>query len=78
MHIGGRKFSFVRYNIGNSQGHGGMFTVYAWEPFDDPWELFENRHERNPAPVTFVHPCDEQTIKRVIAVLESAASNVGL
>lgn len=77
LHIGGTKFGFVRYNIGNSQGHAGMFTVYAWEPYDDPWELFEDRHASQPAPVTFVHHGDKETIERVVAVLQSAASNVG-
>ena len=69
----GSRFGFVRYNIGDSQGHKGEFAVYVYPPYQDPRQLFVDRHENNPSPVTHVHPSNEERIEQVVAVLEFAA-----
>ena len=73
LFVGDRRIGFVRYNIRGDDA--GRFAVYATEPFDDPYELFENRHTDGSrfGPIAFVDPDDTETIGRVVAVLRSAA-----
>ena len=69
-------FGFVRFNVGNSQGNAGMYTVYAYRPFDDEEERFINRGacQGNAQWLYIVNPADEDAMSYSIRVLESAAN----
>ena len=76
LHSNATAFGFVRFNIGNTQGTDGMFSIYVREPFEDPQGLFENDHASGQpfAWLCIVEPADSEELERVVEVLRTAAS----
>lgn len=68
-------FGYVRFNVRNNQGNAGMYTVYAYRPFDDEEARFINRgaNQGNAQWLYIVNPADEDAITYAIGVLKSAS-----
>lgn len=66
---GRSQFGFIRFNVSRQNAH--KYTIYAYQPFCDPKDLFiltrAGREGR-----TFVDPSDDAAIRYAISVLESA------
>ena len=69
---GAQLVGFVRFNMARS--NAGKYMVYAYQPFCDPRGMFENCTNGKPSQSwkCVVNPNDEDTIRYVIAVLESS------
>ena len=68
----GTRFGSVRYNIGNSHGHAGMYTVCAYPQFDDPEGRFINTNRSSRDWYYFFSPGDEDAVTYAVRVLKSA------
>ena len=69
-------FGFVRFNVRNNQGNAGMYTVYAYWPFDDEEDRFINRgtNQGNAQWLYIVNPRDTDALSYAIRVLRSASN----
>lgn len=67
-------FGLVRFNVRNNQGNAGMYTVYAYWPFDDAEERFINKgaNQGNAQWHYIVNPGDEDALGYAVRVLKSA------
>ena len=67
-----RRIGHVRFNVkGKDQG---KYSVYAYYPFSDPREKFQNNHgnQRNDGWRCVVGPGNEEDLRYAIRVLESS------
>ena len=69
------RFGSVRYNIGNSRGHAGMYTVCAYRQFDDPEGRFINTTRSSRDWYYFFWPDDEGAMAYAVRVLKSACDS---
>ena len=65
---GSQAFGYVRFNVRGERA--SKYMVYAYCPFDDPWEMFENETETisHHGWRCVVNPDDENTIRYVVSV----------
>ena len=68
-------FGYVRFNVRNSQGNAGMYTIYAYWPFDDEENRFINKgaNQGNLQWLYIINPADEDAVAYAIRVLKSAS-----
>lgn len=68
-------FGYLRFNVSNSQGNAGMYTVYAYRPFDDEEGRFINRgvNQGNAQWLYVINPTDEDAMTYAVGMLKSAS-----